>query len=77
MGRLTEAELFRGYGAVELGDGPRCPLDGVPMAPAVVDGYGVLLWWCPKCERAVDDATLRRELASRLSCVRKTGSRPS
>jgi Zn-finger nucleic acid-binding protein len=60
-----------------LRDGAVCPVCGDEMATAVVDGYGVLLFWCPKCRRAVDDETLRRELASRLSCGRKMRSRPS
>jgi hypothetical protein len=62
------AELFLRYGCAAR---VPCPEDGGAMAPAVVDGYGVLLWWCPRCRRAVDDATLRRELASRLSCKSK------
>jgi len=55
-------------------EGGRCALCGDVMAPAVVDGHGILLWWCPKCRRAVDDVTLRRELASRVLCGRKKRS---
>jgi tRNA(Ile2) C34 agmatinyltransferase TiaS len=54
-----------------LRDRAACPVCGDEMGTAVVDGYGVLLFWCPKCRRAVDDETLRRELASRRSCLRK------
>jgi len=77
MGSLTEGELFRAYGVRCVGEEARCRRDGALMAPALVDGYGVLLWWCPECRRVVDDETFRRELASRLSCARKMVSRRS
>ena len=73
-GPMTEAELFRAYGVAGVADEARCPMCGDWMGSAVVDGYGVLLWWCGKCGRAVDDETLRRELASRRSCLRKMRS---
>jgi hypothetical protein len=60
-----------------LRDRVGCPVCGDDLAPAVVDGYGVLLWWCPSCRRAVDEETLRRELASRLLCGRTKPWRPS
>ena len=71
MLELSSGERFLLFGGAARVD---CPVCREAMAPAVVDGYGILLWWCNGCERAVDDETLRRELASRLSCVGKRRS---